>query len=273
MSGTGISRNIPAARRHLLLDRMSDLSKWPGYREIRAQTIKGSTRVTYEGQGGYICLRLGPEEDFEQRLIAIDRLIEHDIQFARIHASRIAERIACDYDSGTDTEVENDMPPPLWSWIVPETLQRAFCGQAVSALKEWIEHALALPGTGESGRIGNADYAIRTGDPGSFRKTIVELFSASNAKAHLSWGTSRNYLKLRSGILPQSVLAALPGKPISHAIAHPFVHPETVVQSVNIDKGDIVINLWRNRSILAAPPLCGMEEVCEAYKAGEKSWE
>ena len=93
MCASGISRNIPASHRSLLLDRASDISKWPGDRRIKAVVTQGRLRVTYDGQGGYACLRIHPDDDFDQRLIAIDRLIEHDIRIARIKASLMKGRM------------------------------------------------------------------------------------------------------------------------------------------------------------------------------------
>ena len=69
MCTSGISRNIPASHRSPLLDRASDISKWPGERRIKAVVTQGRLRVTYDGQGGYACLRIHPDDDFEENSV------------------------------------------------------------------------------------------------------------------------------------------------------------------------------------------------------------
>jgi len=266
MSSTGISRNIPAAQRHHLLDRWADISQWPGNREIRAQVIKDHIRVTYEGQGGYICLRIRPDDNFEKRLAAIDRLIEHDIQIARIMASQIAERIECDYDEDADFEVGNDMPPPLWSWTVPEIMAIAYHEKKPEGLKAWIDKALRMPGSSETERVSSTDFSIRTVEIGGRYESRVELFSASNQDAHLTSGT-KHYLRIRGKQLPATVLASMVGRPSGEFITHPFLHPEVVIHSARQEKGDTILNLWKNRSVLADPPLMSLQEVNEAFNS------
>lgn len=265
MSSTGISRNIPAAQRHHLLDRWADISKWPGMREIRAQVIKDHIRATYEGQGGYICLRIRPDEDFEKRLVAIDRLIEHDIQISRIMASQIAERLECDYDEDANFEVENDMPPPTWSWTAPEIMAKAYHENSPAGLKAWIDNALKIPGSSETQKISETEFSIRSVEIGGRYESRVEHFSASDKNSHLTFGT-KHYLRIRGKHLPAAVLSSMPGRPSGEYVTHPFLHPETVIHSVKQEKGDTVLNLWKNRSVIADPPLMGLKEVNEAFE-------
>ena len=57
------------------------------------------------------------------------------------------------------------------------------------------------------------------------------------------------------------------GRPSGEFITHPFLHPEVVIHSARQEKGDTILNLWKNRSVLADPPLMSLQEVNEAFNS------
>lgn len=274
MCASGISRNIPASHRSLLLDRASDISKWPGDRRIKAVVTQGRLRVTYDGQGGYACLRIHPDDDFDQRLIAIDRLIEHDIRIARIKASlmkgRMENRHAPLIEQWTDDDMP-DMEMPLWTWSVPEEMATAYRTDSPSGTRPWIDgeldnlrkHMRFNPITET---FGDTRLTLRASAWGQMYETNgeIELFSVKNEAGILSWNTNSRYLKVKID-LPQTIVSSLEGRTIRGVVQHPLLHPETVIRRARKDKGDLLIDLWRQADVLEEAPVRTLEEATSIH--------
>ena len=270
MCTSGISRNIPASHRSLILDRVSEASKWPGERKINAVVTQGKLRVSYSGQGGYACLRIDPEDDIDRRLVAIDRLIAHEREVTLIRASLLQMRMECDYDPVSklctdDDNIERDMP--LWTWSVPEEMASAYQADSPAGVRAWIDqefegmkkHLSYNPGTKT---FDNTAVSLRAEGWGQVegRCGSIELFSVKNAQGILSWNTKNRYLKLNT-IVPEAVVASLEGKSIGNMVDHPLIHPETVIRRAKKDKDCLLIEMWRQASVLMEAPVRTLAEV------------
>ena len=264
MAICGISRAIPASRRHLLLDICSDINAWPGYRELRAQNLQGGTRITYTGQAGNLSLMIGSDEDFAQRLIAVHRLIEHDKNVSRIIASKRADLYACDYDPDTSHWVDNDMPPPLWAWEVPEALALAYTQNLPKGFTRFFNRTADIQ-CDESGNFEKARVAIKA--VSHIEDTWINFFSFEDALSHLSYNRSDFYLKIKNQQLPCASLPILIGKPFGRFFEHSLVHPETIIRNVKQGSSGLMINLWKTRAVLQGAPLQSLDDVNAAWEA------
>jgi len=274
MCTSGISRNIPASHRSLLLDRASDISKWPGERRIKAVVTQGRLRVTYDGQGGYACLRIHPDDDFEERLIAIDRLIEHDRRIARIRASLVRMRLECDHDPLIEQWVDDDMPDmdaPLWSWSVPEEMAAAYRSDTPSGARSWIDRELEnlrrhVRYNPISETFGDTRLTLRASAWGQMhdRRGEIELFSVKNDAGILSWNTKSRYLKVRTD-LPQTIVSSLEGRTIRDIVEHPFLHPESVIRRARKEKDGLLVELWRQADTLQDAPVRTLDEALSIH--------
>lgn len=279
MCTRGISRNIPAAHRSLIIDRAAEADKWPGAREIRAVVTQGKLRVTYDGQGGYACLRIDPDEDIDRRLVAIDRLIEHDRDVERIRASLLQMRMECDWDPDTlewlDDDADIDMP--IWTWSVPESMAIAYREENPPGLRQWLDTQFENMRTHLSYNPGSEVFAgnlvsMRAEGWGQHdgRRGKVELFSVKNDRSMVSWNTKDFRLKINMQ-LPDAVVTSLEGRSIGSCIEHPLIHPETVVRRAKKEKGSIIIEMWRQGAVIQPAPVQSLEEVMAIEEQYERT--
>lgn len=250
MSNRGISRNIPAEKRHLILDRNADIQKWPGHREIRATKITDHIRLTYDGQGGYTCFRIKNNEDFEARLAGIDRLLEADKSISRIRASLKAERLAADHDC--------DTPKPFWAWTAPDIAAQAY-KNSDSKISSWIKHASLKEKEEQklTKTFDDVQLAIRSL---SNLDQEIGYFSCRKENSYLSCGT-KFYFQIENQDIPESALKNAIGMPVKDYISHPFLHPETVINSVKKQNSKIIFNFWKIMGVFEVPPIIDIDDV------------
>ena len=276
----GISRNIPARYRSLILDRASEIAKWPNSGQIRAQVIKDKIRITYDGNGrGYACLRIDPEDDFEKRLIAIDRLISHDNTLSLINASLQKMQIEVDYDPVNKLWLDDDLEDhevPLWAWDVPEEMAIAYKTDTPAGIKDWIDREMSqvrnhLKHNPGSHSFGKTSASLRANGWGLAERRCghVELFSARNEQGLLSWNTGKHYLKINT-TLPDALLSSLEGRPVGEVVTHPLLHPETVIKYAKSEKGTVTLEMWRQGATLCDPPVKTLQEAIEIQREYER---
>jgi len=268
MTTAGISRNIPASQRHLILERAADIAGWPGSRSIRSVIVKGRLRITYEGQGGYACLRMHPDDDLERRLVAIDRLIAHDKEISAISASMRQSFLECDFDPESGCFLDEDAELPIWAWIVPEEMAIAYRNDIPEGIRGRIDRELAISAQGDDVDLttttpGGTTYVIKSSGS-SYHTTMraISLFSVRTGSSFVSWNASRHYMKV-AGQLPEAVISGMEGRRIADYVTHPLVHPETVIRKARRDKGGngTVLDLWRQGAVLAAAPIRELDDI------------
>jgi hypothetical protein len=268
MSTFGISRNIPASQRHLILERAADISKWPGSRSIRSVVTQGRLRITYEGQGGYACLRIHPDDDLEQRLVAIDRLMAHDKEISAIQASIRGLHLECDFDPESGHWLDEDVDMPLWAWVVPEAMSIAYRNGTPEGVKGLIDRELLHSMSGgeldiPATRLGRSICIIRGGDSyGRMTMRRVNLFSIRTGNVFLSENSSKNYMKITDTI-PDAVISGMEGRRVGDYVTHPLVHPDTVIKRAVRDAktNGAVVDMWRQGAVLAPSPIRDLEDI------------
>lgn len=268
MAGGDISRNIPASRRHLLLDLRARLAPWPGEGLIRARNSKDGTQASYEGVAGRLSITIARDEDFEQKLVALERMVDHHIDRARMVASLHVHKTNPDtgkewIDGSTDT--------PDWAWVVPDCLRLAVEGDRPGAVRNRIQDQLARAVTAWTGRDHTekwSDTRMRINPHPSVggRPGFITLFSLTQPKSTISWNTGRYYLRLPPGSLPNVAPTVMIGTMAGRWMDHPLIDPRTIITWMKRENGDDYVILAKQCGVLAPAPLQELDEVLEVAR-------
>lgn len=249
MHSRGISRSIPAAQRHQILERTAAISAWPGYFEVNARMLKNQfISITFNGTAGYLSLKIPVSEDFENQLIPLDRMLEHHINKARINAS---------------LALMDDNPPlKQWMWEVPDFLKIAIekdNPKGISSLaQDFLEDGDKMKATLGRNRV------ILSSSNHIFKMRKLQLASINHPAARISWGSSHNYVKVSNLDLPRSIIDSAPGNKISKYIDLPIIHPEGIIKYISATGPDITFEIWKMKTVIAPPPITDLKDVLKA---------
>jgi len=251
MHSRGISRSIPAAQRHHILERTAAISAWPGYFEINARMMKKQViGITFNGGAGYLSLKLSACDDFEKQLIQLDRMLEHHINKARISAS---------------LALMKDNPPlEQWMWEVPDFLKIAIEKDNPKGISNLAQDFLESERMDKIKATLGRNKVILSSSSHTFKMRKLQLVSINHPDVRISWGSSHYYIKVSGLHLPRSIIDSAPGNKISKYIDIPIIHPEGIVKYISAAGPDMTFEIWKMKTVVAPPPITDLKDVLKA---------
>lgn len=266
-----ISRSIPATYRSQILEMVADIEKWPGYRKIVARLEESKIiGISYLGQGGHISLKLEMNDDFSNKLRAIEKKITEDKNFMRVQASLILDKERGNLGADGIFRGDHNFIAPTWVWNVPTSLRCAYEKKYNAKINTYFDEDESFGGdlrVKEEMTIQIQPNSKALGKP---KERLIEKFIIREERFHLSCCSTTNYLFVKNIDLPESVIAELtrsPSRPIGEVVSHALIDPENLIQQIKIEKGGVTFMLWRYRAPLSDPPVQKLDDVIKLVGA------